>query len=64
MDIKDDMALHLMEVLKSLPYVKTKQLTEAKSQLMDEMREAVEEIKLIRAGKKQARDAEDFLNAL
>ena len=53
-----------MEVLKSLLYVKTKQLTEAKAQLMSEIREAVEEMKQIRAGKKQARDAEDFLNEL
>ncbi|WP_439475544.1 hypothetical protein [Algoriphagus formosus] len=64
LDIKDGKALHLLEVLKSLPYVKTKQLTDAKAQLMSEIREAVEEMKQIRAGKKQARDAEDFLNEL
>ncbi|TDK51029.1 hypothetical protein [Algoriphagus formosus] len=64
LDIKDSKALHLLEVLKSLPYVKTKQLTDAKAQLMSEIREAVEEMKQIRAGKKQARDAEDFLNEL
>ncbi|WP_209329138.1 hypothetical protein [Lunatimonas salinarum] len=64
LDIKDNKALHLLEVLKGPPYVKTKQLTDAKAQLMSEIREAVEEMKLIRAGKKQARDAEDFLNEL
>ncbi|WP_223857705.1 hypothetical protein [Sphingobacterium micropteri] len=64
LDIKDSKALHLLEVLKELPYVKTKQLTDSKAQLMSEIREAVEEMKLIRAGKKQARDAEDFLNGL
>lgn len=64
LDIKDSKALHLLEVLKGLPYVKTKQLTDAKAQLMSEMREAVEEMKQIRAGKKHARDAEDFLNEL
>ena len=64
LDIEDSQAIHLMEVLKSLPYVKAKQLTEAKAQLMSEIREAVEEIKLIREGKKQARNAEDFLNEL
>ncbi len=31
---------------------------------MGEIREAVEEMKLIRAGRKQARDAEDFLHEL
>ena len=64
LDIKDNKALHLLEVLKELPYVKTKQLTDAKAQLMSEIREAVEEMKQIREGKKQARDAEDFLNEL
>lgn len=64
LDIKDDKAKHLLEVLKGLPYVKTKQLTDTKAQIMSDIREAVEEMKLIRAGKKQARDAEDFLNEL
>ncbi len=64
LDIKDSQAIHLMEVLKSLPYVKAKQLTESKAQLMSEIRDAVEEIKLIREGKKEARNAEDFLNEL
>jgi hypothetical protein len=31
---------------------------------MSEIKEAVEEMKLIRAGKKKARNAEDFLNEL
>ncbi len=64
LDIKDSQASRLMEVLKSLPYVKTKQLTEGKAQLMREIREGVEEIKLIKEGKKEARSAEDFLNEL
>ena len=64
LDIKDSKALHLLEVLKSLPYVKTRQLTDEEAQVMGDLREAVEEMKLIRAGKKQARDAEDFLNEL
>ena len=53
-----------MDVLKSISYVKAKPLTDAKALLMEEIREAVEEMKLIRAGKKKARNAEDFLNDL
>lgn len=64
LDIKDNKAEHLLEVLKGLPYVKTKQLTDAKAQLMGEIREAVEEMKQIREGKKQAREAEEFLHEL
>ena len=64
LEIEDSKATHLMEVLKSLSYVKAKQLTDAKAQLMCEIREAVEEMKLIRSGKKEARVADDFLNEL
>ena len=64
LDIKDSKALHLLEVLKSLPYVKTKTLSDEKGLLMEEIKEAVEELKLVRAGKKKARNAVDFLNEL
>jgi hypothetical protein len=64
LDIKDSKALHLLEVLKSLPYVKTKTLSDEKALLMEEIKEAVEELKLVRAGKKKAHNAVDFLNEL
>ncbi len=53
-----------MDVLKSISYVKTKQLTDSKALLMREIREAVEEMRMIRVGKKRARNADDFLNEL
>jgi hypothetical protein len=64
LDIKDSKALHLMEVLKSLPYVKAKTISNEKYLLMEEIKDAVEELNLIKAGKKKARNAEDFLNEL
>ncbi|MCU0376479.1 MAG: hypothetical protein MUF24_14320 [Chitinophagaceae bacterium] len=64
LDIPDNKAASLLEVLKSISYVKAKPLTDTKAQLMEEIREAVQEMKLIRAGKKKARNAEDFLNEL
>lgn len=64
LDIPDNKAAALMEVLNSISYVKAKTLTDDKAQLMREIREAVEEMKLIKAGKKQANSAEDFLNEL
>ena len=60
LDIPDNKASSLMDVLRSISYVKAKPLTEAKALLMEEIREAVEEMKLIRAGKKKARNAEDL----
>jgi hypothetical protein len=64
LDIPDSKATSLMEVLKSISYVKARQITDSKAQLMEEIRDAVEEMKLIRAGKKKARNAEEFLNEL
>jgi hypothetical protein len=64
LDIPDNKATSFMEVIKSISYVKAKPLTDTKAQLMSEIREAVEEMKLIRKGKKKARNAEDFLNEL
>ncbi len=64
LDIPDNKAASLMDVLESISYVKAKPLTEKKAQLLSELKEAVEEMKLIRAGKKTARNAEDFLNEL
>jgi hypothetical protein len=64
LDIPDNKASSLMDVLSSISYVKAKPLTEEKALLMEEIREAVEEMKLIKAGKKKARNAEDFLNEL
>jgi hypothetical protein len=45
--------LHLLEVLKSLPYVKTTTLSDEKALLMEEIKEAVEELNLVKAGKKK-----------
>ena len=64
LDIKDNKADFVMELLRSLSFVKTKKLTDEKAQLIEEVKEAVEEMKLIRAGKKKARNAEDFINEL
>ena len=64
LEIPDNKAFSFMEVIKSISYVKVKPLTETKALLLSEIREAVKEMKLIRAGKKTARNAEDFLNEL
>ena len=64
LDIKDDKALHLMEVLKSLPYVKAKTISTEKALLIEEIKEAVDNLKLVRAGKLKARPAKDLLNEL
>ena len=64
LDIKDSKAEFMMELLKSLSFVKAEPLSGPKALLIEEIKEAVEEMKLIRSGKKKARNAQDFLNEL
>ncbi|MDZ7608800.1 MAG: hypothetical protein U5K79_25170 [Cyclobacteriaceae bacterium] len=64
LDIPDNKASSLLEVLNSITYVKARAITDAKAILMLELKEAVEEMKLIKAGKKKARNSEDFINEL
>lgn len=64
LDIKDKKAPFVLEVLKNFPFVKTEKISDEKALLIHEIKEAVDEMKLIRAGKKKARNAEEFLNEL
>ena len=64
LDIKDSKAASLLEVLRGLSYVKTEPLSGEKSRLIKNIKEAVEEMKLIRAGKLKARPVKELLDEL
>ena len=64
LDIKDSKAQFVMELLKSLSFVKAKPLTDEKALLLSEIREAVENLKLVRQGKLKARSAKELLNEI
>ena len=64
LDIPDNQASSLIDVLRSISYVRVKPLTDAKALLMEEIKEAVDEMQLVKTGTKKARNAEDFLNEL
>ena len=64
LDIRDDKAPYLLEVLKNLSFVKTKQLTDSKAKFLKGLREAVEEVRLIKAGKLKGRPAKELLDEL
>ncbi len=53
-----------MELLKSFPFVKTKTLTPYKAEVLAGIKEAVEEMKLIKLGKLKARNAEELFDEL
>jgi len=64
LDIEDSKAKHLLEVLKGLSYVKTTTISDEKALLMEEIKEAVNNLALVREGKLKARPAQDLLNEL
>jgi hypothetical protein len=64
LNIPDVKAPFLMDVLQHISYVKVKPLTDEKALLLTEIREAVEEMKLIKSGKAKARNVKDFLHEL
>jgi hypothetical protein len=56
--------LHLLEVLKSLPYVKTTTLTEEKAQLLEDLKESVDTLNQVKKGKIKLKSARDLFNEL
>jgi predicted DNA-binding protein len=64
LDIKDEKALHLLEVLKSLPYVKTTTLTEEKAQLLEDLKESVDTLNQVKKGEIKLKSARDLFNEL
>jgi hypothetical protein len=64
LDIKDNKAMPLLELLKGLSYVKTKTISDEKALLIEEIKEAVEELKLVRKGKLKGIPAKQLLDEL
>jgi hypothetical protein len=64
LDIPDKKADSLLDVLRHISYVKATPLTDKKFELLLDIREAVDEIKQIKAGEKSSRSARDFLDEL
>ncbi|MBX2899254.1 MAG: hypothetical protein KF775_06375 [Cyclobacteriaceae bacterium] len=64
LDVPDKKAKPLLKVLNGISYVKTKKLTDEKAEILSDIREAVEEMKLIKKGKLKARPIEDLINEL
>ena len=64
LDIKDNKAMHLLEVLKGLSYVKTTTISNEKAVLMEEVKEAVENLALAKKGKLKLKSARELYNEL
>lgn len=64
LDIKDNKVSFVMELLNNFNFVKAKPLTDEKAELMSNIREAVEELKLVRQGKLKGIPAKELLDEL
>jgi hypothetical protein len=64
LEVKESKAAALLTLLNDLPYVKTKPLTPYRAKVIEDLKESVDEMNLVLAGKLDARDADELLNEL
>jgi len=64
LDIKDEKVDFVMELLKSLPFVKAKPLSPYKTEVLVGIQEAVDEMRLIKMGKLKGKPAKELFNEL
>ena len=64
LEVKEDKVAMLMALLNDLPYVKATPLTPYKAKILEDVKEAVDEMNLVLTGKLEARDADELLNDL
>ena len=64
LEVKDNKADFVMELLRNLSFVKAKTISPAKALLIEEIKEAVENMKKVDKGTVKAQPLEDLLNEL
>ncbi len=64
LEIPDSRAPFMMELLGNFPFVKVQPLDEGKELLMNEIKEAVENVKLAKKGVLQPRSAKELLDEI
>ena len=64
LDIQDNKADFIMELLNSFSFVKAKQITKEKSQLIEDIKVAVDNLNLVKKGELKARPLSELLDEL
>jgi len=64
LNIKDDKARFFMELLKNFSYVKVKPITPYKAKVLEELKESVENLNLVKQGKYKPKLAKDLIDEL
>lgn len=63
-DVKDSKADFVIELLNNLSFVKAKTISPQKAELIEEIKEAVDNLNLVKQGKLKARPAKELVNEL
>ncbi len=64
LDVRDDKAAFFMEMLRNFRFVKAKPITSEKARILEGLRDAVEQVKLHKAGKIKMKTARELLDEL
>ena len=64
LEVNNNKAAFILDMLRQYFFVKTKPIVSEKDKLKEDIKEAVEELKLILEGKIKALNAEDVINEL
>ena len=64
LEIKENKVAFVMELLSNFKFVKVKEPALGKNKVLEELKEAVEEVKQIKAGKKKGQPLSELLNEL
>ena len=63
-DVKDEKAAFIMELLESFPYIKTEEISPKKARAIKGMKGAIKEVNLAKEGKIQLKSARELLDEL
>ena len=64
LEVDDNKDKFLLEILKHFRFVKTRPLTKANVQFVNELQQSVEQVKLAKRGKVKLQNAKDLMNEL
>jgi hypothetical protein len=64
LDIKDDKVEFILELLHNFKFVKARPLTPQKEEVLEELKEAVEELNQVKEGRKKGQSLNKFLDEL
>jgi hypothetical protein len=64
MDVKDQKADFILELLNSFPFVKAEKISPSKAKFLLELRDSLEEAKMAKRGKLKLKSAHDLIGEL